>query len=176
MPMINGLNTDCLTKVVAAVQENWQMGKTVWKANAKWKTGFQVETSSRNFSMKVDEPEMLCGTDTAANPVELVVQAYGSCLAIGFAMNATVRGINIESLEIELEGEIDLPGFLGLVPPEELGMDNLPGYKNVKATVNVKADADEAALKDLLDAVTKTSPVGLTLSRAVALETELKVL
>ena len=176
MPTINGLNTDCLMGVVKTVKENWQVGKTVWKANAKWKTGFQVETSSRNFSMKVDEPDMLCGTDTAANPVELVVQAYGSCLAIGFAMNATVRGISIESLEVDLEGEIDLPGFLGLVPPEELGMDNLPGYKHVKATIKVKADADEAALKDLLEAVTKTSPVGLTLSRSVALETELEVI
>ena len=161
---------------VKSVKENWQLGKTVWKATAKWKDGFQVETASRNFSMKVDEPDMLCGTDTAANPVELVVQAYGSCLAIGFVMNAAVRGIKLESLELELEGEIDLPGFLGLVPPEELGMDNLPGYKNVKAKIKVKADADEATLKDLLKAVTKTSPVGLTLSRAVALETELEVL
>jgi len=175
MPKINGLNTDCLMAVVKSVKENWQTGKTVWKATAKWVNGFEVETGSRNFSMKVDEPDMLCGTDTAANPVEIVVQAYGACLAIGFAMNATVRGINIESLDIELEGEIDLPGFLGLEPPSELGMDNLPGYKNVKAKIKVKADADEAALKDLLDAVTRTSPVGLTLSRPVALEAELEV-
>lgn len=175
MPTINGLNTDCLTEVVKTVKENWQTGKTVWKATAKWVDGFAVETGSRNFSTKVDEPGMLCGTDTAANPVEMVVQAYGACLAIGFVMNATVRGIKVESLELELEGEIDLPGFLGLEPPKELGMDNLPGYKNVKTKIKVKADADEAALNDVLDAVTKTSPVGLTLSRPVALETALEI-
>lgn len=176
MPMINGLNTDCLMNVVKTVKENWQTGKTVWKATAKWVDGFAVETGSRNFSMRVDEPDMLCGGDSAANPVELVVQAYGACLTIGFVMNAAVRGIMIESLEIDLEGEIDLPGFLGLEPPQELGMDNLPGYKNVTAVVKIKADADEAALQDLLTAVTRTSPVGLTLSRSVALETKLEII
>lgn len=176
MATINGLNTDCLMNVVKTVKENWQTGRTVWKATASWVDGFAVETKSRNFSMKVDEPDMLCGTDTAANPVELIIQAYGACLAIGFVMNATARGIKVERLELELEGEIDLPGFLGLEPPEELGMDKLPGYKNVVTVIKVKADADESALKDLLNAVTKTSPVGVTLSRSVALETRLEVL
>jgi len=57
---------------------------------------------------------MLCGTNTAANPVEMVLQAYGACLSIGYAMNASVRGIKISGIKIDLEGEIDLPGFLGL--------------------------------------------------------------
>ena len=135
-----------------------------------------MHTESRGFKFKVDEPEMLCGTDTAANPVEMVVQAYGSCLVIGFVMNATVRGIKVESIDVELEGEIDLPGFLGLEAPEEYGMDKLPGYKNVKTVIKVKADADEAALQAVLADVVKTSPVGLTLSRPVALETKLEVL
>ncbi len=176
MPMFNGLNTDCLGKAVETIKSDWQQGKSVWKATAKWNDGFAVDTESRGFKFKVDEPDMLCGTDTAANPVEMVVQAYGSCLAIGFIMNATVRGIKVESLEIEVEGEIDLPGFLGLEAPEELGMDKLPGYKNVKAKIKVKADADSDTLKALLADVTRTSPVGVTLSRPVALEAELEVL
>jgi len=174
MAEINGLNPECLMKVVESVKANWQTGKTVWNATAKWNKGFNVKTGSRGFTMKVDEPDMLCGTDEAANPVELVLQAYGACLAIGFVMNAAVRGIKVQSLELDLEGEIDLPGFLGLEPPEELGMDNLPGYKNIKTLLKVKADADKATLDSLLSDVTRTSPVGVTLSRAVALEAELE--
>lgn len=176
MPMFNGLNTDCLGTAVETIKANWEQGRTVWKATAKWKEGFAVETESRGFKFKVDEPDMLCGTDTAANPVEMVVQAYGSCLVIGFVMNATVRGIKVESIDIELEGEIDLPGFLGLEAPEEYGMDKLPGYKNIKTVIKVKADADEATLQAVLNDVTRTSPVGVTLSRPVALEAKLEVL
>jgi len=176
MATINGLETDNLMKVVEHVKNNWQEGKTVWKASTTWMGGFRVETRSREFTLSVDEPEMLCGTNTAANPVEMVLQAYGACLTIGYAMNAAVRGINIKEIRIDLEGEIDLPGFLGLEPPEELQMDKLPGYKNITATVRIKADADEQALRALHEQVNATSPVGVTLSRPVALKTELEVL
>ena len=135
-----------------------------------------METESRGFKLRADEPEMLVGTNTAANPVEMVLQAYGACLAIGYAMNAAVRGIKIRELRIDVEGEIDLPGFLGLEPPTKLNMDKLPGYKNVTARVQIEADADPKALKELHEHVVRTSPVGVTLSRPVTVKTELEVL
>lgn len=176
MAIINGLDTDKLLGVVETVKQNWETGKTVWKASSVWKGGFQVETGSREFVSRFDEPEMLCGTNTAANPVEVVLQAYGACLTIGYVMNAAVRGIKIQDLRIDLEGEIDLPGFLGLEPPETLKMDKLPGYKSVTAKVKIKADADERTLRELHNHVVSTSPVGLTLSRPVKVEVGMEVL
>ncbi|MEK6691592.1 MAG: OsmC family protein [Nitrospirota bacterium] len=176
MAMVNGLNMDSLMKVVETVKQNWEVGKTVWKASASWKGGFKVETSSREFNSKFDEPEMLCGTNTAANPVEMVLQAYGACLAIGYAMNAAVRGIKINDLKVDLEGEIDLPGFLGLEAPANLNMDKLPGFKNVTAKIKIKADADEKTLQEMHRHIAGTSPVGLTLSRSVKVDASLDVL
>jgi uncharacterized OsmC-like protein len=89
-------------------------------------------------------------------------------------MNAAVRGIKIDDIKIDLEGEIDLPGFLGLEPPEQLNMDKLPGYKSVTAKVKIKSDADPKALNELHEHVIKTSPVGVTLSRGVELDTRLE--
>jgi len=166
MAVINGLEVDNLVKVVEAVKQKWEMGKTVWKASTTWKGGFRVETCSRDFTLLVDEPEMLCGTNTAANPVELVLQAYGACLSIGYAMNAAVRGIKIH----------DLPGFLGLEPPESLKMDKLPGFKTIDVKVKIKADATPEALRQLHAHVVGTSPVGLTLSRPVKIGTDVEVL
>ncbi|MGW8272347.1 MAG: OsmC family protein [Thermodesulfovibrionales bacterium] len=173
--LVNGLDVQNLMKVVETVKQNWEVGRTVWKASTTWKGGFQVETCSRDFTLIADEPEMLCGTNTAANPVEMVLQAYGACLSIGYAMNAAVRGISIDDIRIDLEGEIDLPGFLGLEPPEKLHMDKLPGFKTITAKVTIKGDADEKTLQDLHRHVVSTSPVGLTLSRPVKIETSLEV-
>jgi uncharacterized OsmC-like protein len=173
--VINGLDPEKLMKVVETVKQNWEAGRTVWKASTTWKGGFRVETCSREFTLLADEPEMLCGTNAAANPVEMVLQAYGACLTIGYAMNAAVRGIKIDDINIDLEGEIDLPGFLGLEPPEKYGMDKLPGFKTITAKVKIKADADESALRELHEQVNKTSPVGLTLSRPVKLTSHLTV-
>jgi uncharacterized OsmC-like protein len=172
---VNGLDTEKLMKVVETVKQNWETGRTVWKASTTWKGGFKVHTCSREFSLTADEPEMLCGTNTAANPVEMVLQAYGACLSIGYAMNAAVRGIRLDDIRIDLEGEIDLPGFLGLEPPEKLHMDKLPGFKTITAKVKIKADADTKTLQDLHKHVVATSPVGLTLSRPVDVKAELEV-
>jgi uncharacterized OsmC-like protein len=175
MALVNGLETEKLMEVVGQVKQNWEKGRTVWKASTKWLSGFKVQTCSRDFTLLADEPEMLCGTNTASNPVEMILQAYGACLTIGYAMNAAVRGITIEDIAVELEGEIDLPGFLGLEPPEKLHMDKLPGFKTISAKVSIKADADEKALKELHEQVVGTSPVGITLSRPVDVKTTLEV-
>jgi uncharacterized OsmC-like protein len=174
MPVMNGLETEKLMKVVETVKANWEVGRTVWKASTLWKGGFKVETCSRDFKLLADEPEMLCGTNMAANPVEMVLQAYGACLTIGYAMNAAVRNIKIDDIKIDLEGEIDLPGFLGLEPPEKLHMDKLPGFKNITAKVMIKSSADKKAIQELHRQVIATSPVGTTLSRPVALRAELE--
>jgi len=176
MAMVNGLEVDNLVKVVEAVKQKWEMGKSVWKASTIWRGGFKVETCSRDFTLFADEPEMLCGTNTAANPVEMVLQAYGACLSIGYAMNAAVRGIKIHDLKIDLEGEIDLPGFLGLEAPENLKMDKLPGFKTIDVKVKIKADATPEVLRQLHAHVIGTSPVGVTLSRPVTIGTVLEVL
>lgn len=175
MPIVNGLETEKLMQVVETVKKNWEVGRTVWKASTTWKGGFKVETCSRDFKMLADEPEMLCGTNTAANPVEMVLQAYGACLSIGYAMNAAVRGITIDDIKIDIEGEIDLPGFLGLEAPEKLKMDKLPGFKNVVARVKIKSSADPKTLQELHNHVLSTSPVGMTLTRPVTLKAELEV-
>lgn len=172
--LVNGLDTGQLMNVVKTVKQNWEVGKTSWKASTTWKGGFKVQTCSREFSLLADEPEMLCGTNTAANPVEMVLQAYGACLTIGYAMNAAVRGIKLEDIRIDLEGEIDLPGFLGLEPPEDLHMDKLPGYKTIRARVHIKGDADNEVLQKLHEHVISTSPVGVTLARPVKIEAHLE--
>ena len=174
MPVMNGLETEKLMQVVETVKKNWEVARTVWKASTSWKGRFKVETCSRDFTLLVDEPEMLCGTNMAANPVEMVLQAYGACLSIGYAMNAAVRNIKIDDIRIDLEGEIDLPGFLGLEAPEKLKMDKLPGFKNITAKIRIKSSADAKTLQELHKHVISTSPVGMTLSRPVALKAELE--
>ncbi len=175
MPVVNGLETEKLMQVVETVKKNWEMGRTTWKASTTWKGAFKVETCSRDFKLLADEPEILCGTNMAANPVEMVLQAYGACLTIGYAMNAAVRNIRIDDIRIDLEGEIDLPGFLGLEPPEKLHMDKLPGFKNITAKVKIKSSADKKTIEELHKHVLSTSPVGMTLARPVALRADLEV-
>jgi uncharacterized OsmC-like protein len=82
-----------------------------------------------------------------------VLGALASCLAVGFAYNAAAMGINLESLAFDLEGDIDLHGFLGL--SDEIR----PGYQNIRLTCRIKSDASPEKLAALNEYVQKTSPV-----------------
>jgi len=70
--------------------------------------------------------------------------------------HAAVRGIHIEELESELEGDIDLRGFLGLA-------DDVPrGFTDIRVKFRVKADVDNM---DRLKRLTEYSPVFNTITQ-----------
>ena len=161
MAIINGLDTDSLKNVVDSVQQNWETSRITRSASVEWKGGFKSEATSRQFPAQVDMPCGLCGEDTAISPLEMVLQAYGACLTVGYAMHCAARGIKLKDLKINIEGEVDQPGFLGLKAPEHLNMDSLPGYKFIKVDVKMKAEADDKTLQDIHRQVISTSPLGL---------------
>ncbi len=52
--------------------------------------------------------------DIGPNPVEYLLTALLSCLTTTMVYHAALRGIHIEELESEVEGDLDLQGFFGL--------------------------------------------------------------
>jgi hypothetical protein len=64
--------------------------------------------------------------------------------------HAAVRGIKLEEVESELEGDLDLRGFFGI--SDEVR----PGYQEIRVNFKVKTDAENLeTLKELI----KLSPV-----------------
>ncbi|WP_293389582.1 OsmC family protein, partial [Nevskia sp.] len=115
-----------------------------------------------------DEPLALGGSNTAPNPVEQLLGALGNCLAVGYAANARLQGITLESLRIRLEGDIDLHAFLGLVTGGNAG------YEAIRVSVELKSDAPREQLQALHQKVVGSSPVGHSLTRAVPLRINLR--
>lgn len=96
---------------------------------------------------------MLLGENSAPNAVEVALHALASCLAVGLAYNAAAQGIEVRSLEFDLEGELDLHGLLGLSP------DVRAGYDDVRPTYRVDCDAPPEKVDELCEHVQATSPV-----------------
>lgn len=161
-----------LASFINHVKEKPEAGRTVWRATTNWLGGFRSQAQIRGFTVEMDEPTALGGSDRAPNMVEIVLGAYGCCLTTGYAANAALRGIELEDIQIELEGDLDLNGFFGLQDPELCW----PGYTNVRAKVTLKApNSTPEELQALHDAVLKTSPVGSILQRPIQVVTELSV-
>lgn len=162
----NGIPVDACRTLIGAVSENSEAGLTKWRSSTSWKGGFLCESKIRDHVVQMNEPEALGGSDTAPNMVEAVLAAYGSCLTVGYVLNASLRDISITKLEVDVEGGIDLAGFFGV-------SDVPAGFDRIRATVRLEADATEAQLQELHDHVLKTSPVGSILSRPLEVTTEL---
>src|SRR5262245_33247980 len=163
-----GFDLPQLQGLIGQVADQPEAGQTVWKARTEWKNGFQSQAHIRDFTIPMDEPTALGGSDTAPNMVEVVLGAYGCCLTTGYVMNAALRGIRLEGVDIEVEGDLDLRGFLAL------SQEAWPGYTDIRTKVYLTApQATPQQLRQLHEAVTKTSPVGCILQRPVRVSTEL---
>ena len=82
----NGVNATAVGAFSQHLQEAAPDEGTPFSASVHWVSGFRNEIRVRDLPPTyADEPEVLGGTNTAANPVELVLQAYGACFAIGYA-------------------------------------------------------------------------------------------
>lgn len=114
----------------------------------------------------VDEPPGLLGDDTAPNPSEASLAALGSCLAVGIHANAVAQEITIQSLELELEADINITAVWGTgdVSPKPVGFDA------VRVKVHLVADAPQQKIDELIAHATKWSPVANTFTKPVALD------
>jgi uncharacterized OsmC-like protein len=175
---VNGIDVETLMGTVNAIKNEPELGASKFRASNKWMggsqnrscvTGFygakQEMEHKQSFRMDADEPAILAGTDEAANPVEHLLHALASCMTTSMVAHAAVRGIQIEELESQLEGDLDLRGFLGLdasVPK---------GYTNIRATFRVKAKEEDM---DRIRELVAFSPVLNTVTNSAIVNVEVK--
>ncbi len=162
---INDFNLDGLAEGVALAKKRPGANKARKTCRVEWRRGVKFETFIRQHSFIVDEPVRLGGEDEYLNSMEYVLGAYGACLAAGFVINASKKGIVLEALSVELESTQDNAlTFLGLAT------DGHPGFDRIEAKLKVRSKADPDAIQALWELTVRTSPVHNTLAEAVTLE------
>ncbi len=79
--------------------------------------GYRTEIINRTHITHADESISDGGTDTAPDPIEMLLGALGSCMAITTHMYARRKGWPLESIEFDLEVErynaVDYPAYQG---------------------------------------------------------------
>jgi len=114
-----------------------------YKAQTKWLEGFKTETEVRKFKVGIDEPLELKGTNTAPNPVEMILTALGGCVAVTYRAYARKFGVEIEGLIINLEGDTVHGGWT-----DEKGRER-SGFKQIRYEVQIKTNAPEEKIQQL---------------------------
>lgn len=154
---LNGVDTPTLFATIDAVKGQRELANFRFRATNTWQSGTHTRntitsfygaggehTHQREFVVEADHPTVLVGADNAPLPVELLLAALASCLTGSIGNIAAARGIQLESIESVVEGEMDIQGILGL--SDEVRN----GFSNIRADFTIKGDAPEEKLRALV--------------------------
>ena len=175
--ILNGVNVTKLGQTIEAVKRQPEIGQFKFRARNQWDNGGHNQATvdtfygacqemehKQPFVMDADEPAVLLGEDNGANPVEFVLAGLSGCMTTTLAYHAAGRGLKIEDISSEFEGDIDLQGLLGTNPSVR------SGYREIRVKFKVKGDADEATIQELV----RKSPVYDTLANPVKIKIEVE--
>ena len=140
-----------------------------YKAETKWIEGSKTETKIRDFKISIDEPLEFKGTNTAPNPVELLLAALGGCVILANRGYAKKFGLNIEDLIVNLEGDMIPGGWL-----DEQGRQRR-GFKQIRYEVQIRTKAPEERVRQLHELVEKKCPLHDILSNRTEIKSKIDI-
>ena len=172
---LNGLDTQRMFETLGAIQADPSLAQFQFRARNRWISGGANQSTIKDFygAGREDdsrtepfvftngEPPVLLGANEGANPVEYLLHALAGCVTTTLVLHAAARGIRIESINTEMEGEMDLQKMLGL--REDLHS----GYKEIRMKMDVQADCSDEELEQLMAFVKQRSPVCTTVCQPV---------
>ena len=154
---MNGVDVPTFIATLGAVDNQREIARFTFRANGQWLAGTHSRVEFKDFygactenehnqayAVEGDHPEVLCGTDNAPTPAELLLGALSACLTAGIGNIASMRQVKLNSVECKVEGDIDLNGILGL---DETARN---GFTGVRVIVKIDGDADRETLEKIV--------------------------
>lgn len=175
---VNGVAVDKLMETIELLKAQPELGSFKFRTRNRWIDGMYnraenppfdgagVENADRpNLHVHdIDEPPVLLGEDRGANPVEYLLTGLSGCVTTTFIAYAAAQGVKIDELRTELEGDIDVRGFLGVTGEVR------PGYNQIRIKFYVKSDAPRKKLEELVKLAKRRSPVSDSVRNGVPIE------
>jgi uncharacterized OsmC-like protein len=173
----NGIDTPTIFATIEAVKQQPELARFEFRATTRWVNGSHSRTTLDSFTgaggehahdkvfvLDADHPAVLAGPDNGPTPIEIVLNALGSCLVAGVASVAAARRIDLQEVTAKMEGKIDMRGVLGM------NNEVRNGYESIRVSFDVKGDAPAEKLRALVEQSRKRSAVYDIITNAVPVE------
>ncbi|MEX2670539.1 MAG: OsmC family protein [Phycisphaeraceae bacterium] len=153
--IVNGIDVAKLGETAKTLKKQPDQAQFRFHANNQWEHGGLNHTTFTSFYgvgeehqhptrfvEHADEPPVLLSNGEAANPVEHLLHALASCMTTSMVYHAAARGIEVQKIESEIQGDLDIRGFMGISP------DVRKGYQSIHLTFHVQSDGTEEQLAE----------------------------
>lgn len=175
-PSLNGIDVEQQSQTIATIGGNPGFGEVRFQAENQWMGGTRTRSRitafrtagtrcphSDSFAVETDLPVGFQGTDQAPAPTEHALQALAACMTTTLVYNCAARGIEVRSVEAEVQGEMNSGGFL------QTDESVRRGFARVGLRFHIDADAPGKELRELLQA----SPLFDVFTNGVPVDVEL---
>jgi len=176
---LNGVNAQQLGSLMNTLMEKPATSKATFFVKTEWNSmegGFCVRSSIKDFeiggksiqrnstyTMVFDFPPEFSGEGKGPTVCEACMSSLGACITQTIVAHATARGINLDGIIINLEGDVDLRGFTGI------SSEVRPGAQGFKADINIKSSsASKQQINELYEIGKKLSPAFDTLTNGTS--------
>jgi uncharacterized OsmC-like protein len=173
---LNGIDTKRQSQTMDTIRKNLAAGAVRLRAVNRWQGGTQTQSRIsafdaagghhqhvEEFAVDTDLPEAFLGTDQGAAPTEHALQALAACMTTTMVYNCAARGIEVRSVESEVQGDMNAAGFF------QVDETIRRGFSGVRIKFNIDANAPDEELQQLLQA----SPIFDVFTNGVPVSVEL---
>jgi len=101
----------------------------------------KMSLTSGKFSMVIDEPPSLGGTDDGPSPIQVLLMSLAGCLNVTGHEIAKQKGLKLNGMEIKIEGVMNPCAFIGC------SFEERAGFQQIQVTV--EADMPGASQEEI---------------------------
>jgi uncharacterized OsmC-like protein len=121
---------------------------------------FKIESTIGNHKLVVDQPKTGGGEDAGPTPLEYFFLSLAGCIGTIARIAAKQKRINLRSMDVKVEGNLDVDGLMGRNPEAPVG------FSGITVTVKMDADLSQAEKEAFAHEVDRRCPVSANLHDA----------
>ncbi len=145
------------------------MAKEITSVETQLEDQLRVKVNARHHSIILDEPKELGSSDAGMTPIEALLGALGACKCIVAKSYAKKFNVSFTDISVNIEGELDTDGFLGINPEAKIGLSQ------IKTTYRFESSSKKEDIEALVVFVDKTCPVADSMLNTPALESVITI-
>jgi uncharacterized OsmC-like protein len=177
----SGVNAQILGTVVETIKKQPEMAKVTFQVQTQWESGdgFKITSTGKDFQMGgqtierqgsftlvSDFPNELGGGSRGPTICEICMATIASCISQTIVAYATMMGVQLDSIRIETEGDVDIRGFTGISEVVR------PGAQEFRINIDLESKtASKQQLEKLYELGKKFSPAMDTLTHGTTIKT-----
>lgn len=177
MPRVNNVDLEQIGKFAEKIKKDPKSAEQKMVVEGEWSlkddnysysSTITYGPNSNTTTFKMDHAVFAGGGGKLPAPLQFGYFWVASCAAGTFAIVASLMGIKLEKLKSRVESNLDWTQVFGIAPK--------PIVTGMKIVFEVKSDAPEAKLKEVLQAVMANCPAVYTIKTPIPITADLVVL